>query len=135
MITFLDACAVIYRVEAVEPYETRIDEMLARLRARHPDLALAVSRLSLLECRIKPLRDRNEELLAKYERFFGPPDLKIVELGASVVDRATLIRAETSLATADALQAASALSLDDDAVFLTNDPKFKRVAGLNVELI
>jgi hypothetical protein len=32
VIGFLDACAVIYRVEAVEPYETRMDGMLARRR-------------------------------------------------------------------------------------------------------
>lgn len=135
MIVFLDACAVIYRVEAVEPYASRTNDVLKRFRARDPETALAVSRLSLLECRVKPFRERNQVLLAKYERFFGAPDLVIVGLDDAIVDRATLIRAETNLGTPDALQAASALSLPGEVFFITNDVKFNRVAGLKAELL
>ncbi len=135
MIVFLDACAIIYRVEAVEPYASRANDVLKRFRARHPETALAVSRLSLLECRVKPFRERNQMLLAKYERFFSAPDLVIVGLDDAVVDRATLIRAESSLPTPDALQAACALSLAGDVLFVTNDREFKRVAGLTVKLL
>jgi predicted nucleic acid-binding protein len=133
LIAFVDACAVIYRVESVEPYLTKLKAALAALHAREPDIA--VSRLSLLECRILPLRQKREGTLALYQDFFDSPGLRIVELDAPVVDRATIIRAETNLRTADALQAASALSLPGDVLFITNDEKFKHVAGLNVELL
>lgn len=134
MIAFLDACAVIYRVEAVEPYLSKFKRTLARLhRSGSPEIA--VSRLSLIECRVKPLRDRDQTTLGLYHDFFGAPGLRIVELDPEVIDRATVIRAETNLTTADALQAACALALGEDVRFVTNDGKFKRVRGLDVMIL
>lgn len=135
MIAFLDACAIVYRVEAIEPYASTVDDVLKRFHADDAAATLAVSRLSLLQCHVKPVRDRDQALLAKYERFFNVPDLAIVELDEAIVDRATLIRAEFNLPTPDALQAACASSLGAYTRFITNDPRFRRVAGLNVELL
>ena len=55
---------------------------------------------------------------------------RIVELTAAVVDTATTLRASYVLKTPDALQAASALSLGDDVVFVTADLGFARLSGL-----
>jgi predicted nucleic acid-binding protein len=130
---FLDACAVIYRIEDAVPANARLLERLAALRAGSAQIA--VSRLSLLECRVRPLREGDADLLARYDEFFAAPDLRIVELDADVVEGATLIRARTGLRTPDALQAASSLSFDPHALFLTGDAAFRRVPGLRVELI
>ena len=51
------------------------------------------------------------------------------------VNRATTIRAETNLGTPDSLQAASALSLPGEVLFVTNDAKFSRLPELKVELL
>lgn len=73
--------------------------------------------------------------LAAYEAFFAKPDLVIVELGAKVVDLATLIRAQHGLRTPDALQAACCLQLRAEHAFLTGDKAFRRVSGLDARVI
>ena len=135
MIAFLDACAIIYRVEAIEPYLSKLKRALAQLHGGATLPAIAVSRLSLIECRVKPLRDKDRTTLGLYRAFFTAPGLRIVELVPEIVDRATVIRADTNLTTADALQAAAALSLGGAAQLYTNDEKFKRVRGLKVVLL
>jgi predicted nucleic acid-binding protein len=132
---FLDACAIIYRVDAVEPWLSRLTAALTRLHSGATQPGLAVSRLSLLECRVQPLRKNDRPLLAAYGEFFATPALQLVELDAEVVDRATIIRSQTNLPTPDALQAACALSIPDDVHFVTSDRKFQRVAGLKLELL
>ena len=135
MSVFLDACAIIYRVDAVEPYLSRLKAAFARLHSGSRPAGLAISRLSLLECRVQPLRKKEKPLLAPYEEFFSTPGLQIIGLDSEVVDRATIVRAQTNLPTPDALQAACALSIADEVRFVTSDRQFKRVAGLNVELL
>lgn len=132
---FLDACVIIYRIEDAFPWNTRLVAWLDNARAQHGAISIAVSRLSMLECRIKPLRDGDHALLSRYDEFFSAADLSIVELDADVVEGATRIRALAGLRTPDALQAASCLSLDRDAVFLTSDVGFRRVPGLRVETL
>jgi hypothetical protein len=44
MILFLDACALIYRVEKVAPWNARLAKRFADLRRKHVGLQLAVSR-------------------------------------------------------------------------------------------
>jgi predicted nucleic acid-binding protein len=133
LIAFFDACAVIYRVESVEPYFSRLKAALKTMSVKGLDIA--VSRLSFMECRILPLRRKQAATLEFYLDFFSAPGLHVVELDAAVVDRATIIRADSNLGTPDALQAASALSLPGEVLFITNDSKFQRVPGLKVELL
>jgi predicted nucleic acid-binding protein len=132
MILFLDACALIYRVEEVAPWNQRLAKLLATYRRKHADLSLAISRLSRLECRVQPVREGNAELLARYETLFSAPDLHTVEIDANVIEGATQIRARFGLRTPDAIQAASCLALDAKHVFLTNDRSFARVPGLSL---
>lgn len=135
MTAFLDACAIIYQVEAVAPYQARLAALLAALRRSEPGLVLVASRLSRIECRSKPLHERHAELLGRYDAFLGADGLLIVEITADVVDLATAIRAEFRLKTPDAIQAASALTLGAGTVFVTSDPIFERVHGLDVRLL
>jgi predicted nucleic acid-binding protein len=128
---FLDACALIYRVEEVSGLAGRVADLLTAYRRKHKDAQLAVSRLSWLECRVHPLREGDAELLARYELFFSAADLRIIEMDANVVDGATRIRAKFGLRTPDAIQAASCLSLGYEHVFVTSDRVFARVPGLN----
>lgn len=132
MIAFFDANALIYLIEGAEPFAGRVRAALAQAMAEHPDLSAAVSRLSWLECRIRPLRTHDVATLAAYDAFFARPDLTWVELGRDVVELATVIRARHGLRTPDALQAASCLQVGAAHLFFTGDEGFKRVAGLNV---
>ena len=133
MILFLDACALIYRFEGNAGFRAAITRMLSKLNAESAVAAVAVSRLSVLECRVKPLRDGDAALLKRYDAFFAA--CHIVELSAEVVEKATTLRVHYALKTPDALQAAAALSLSADTRFVTGDRVFAKVAGLDVRLI
>ena len=132
MILFFDASALIYRFEGLPPFQAAAARAVTDLLRKHPTAQPAISRLSLLECRVKPLRDRDQALLQRYERFFADPTLRIVDLDARVIDMATRLRAESGLKTPDALQAASALSLSGPVTFLTGDGGFERVSKLKI---
>ncbi len=133
---FLDACIVIYWVEASEPFYSTLLSKLEHINKEYPHHTLAVSRLSLLECLVKPLQEKNEKMLGIYKKFFELPGLSMIEINAQVVDIATTLRAyHKKLRTPDALQAAACLSIRVPHLFLTNDKHFKDISGLKVALI
>ncbi|MDT0619224.1 PIN domain-containing protein [Salinisphaera sp. P385] len=130
---FWDACAVIYFVDNIEPWASRLSARLLELDSRFS--GHAVSELSLLECRIKPLREQNAAVLAAYDRFFSRKDLLQVPVNKAVILEAARVRAAYNLKTPDAFQAASALSLAGEVLFVTNDRCFDKVLGLRTEII
>jgi predicted nucleic acid-binding protein len=135
VIGFLDASALIYLIEGQEPFARKVRSAMARLVQTDPALAVAVSRLTWLECRVGPMKTNDGAALAGFDAFFAQPDLKWVELSREVVELATVIRVHHGLRTPDALQAASCLQLGDAHLMLTGDAGFRRVAGLKVQLL
>jgi len=132
----LDACALIYRFEGNAALRDATTGLIAELTANQPKVALAVSRLSVLECRVKPLREGDSALLQRYAAFFAA--VQVIELDAHVVEIATDLRARQGLKTPDALQAACALrwqSMGEKVVFLTADNGFAKVPELGLRLI
>ena len=132
MTLFLDACVLIYWMESVEPFYSDLIKNLQNLRCQYPQAKFAVSRLSWLECRVKPLRDQDQFLLDLYEQFFATNNLKIIDLDAQVIDTATGLKAKYNVRTPDALQVASALAISDIVLFITGDVKLKRFQELQV---
>jgi predicted nucleic acid-binding protein len=135
VIAFLDASALIYLVDGEAPWAEATQATLHQLAVEATDLPLVVSRLSMLECRVAPLRRGDQSCLDRFEALFAQPDLLVVELSASVVELATQLRANHGLRTPDALQAACCLQLGPDAVMITGDAGFQRVQALQVRLI
>ncbi|CAH2030833.1 type II toxin-antitoxin system VapC family toxin [Trichlorobacter ammonificans] len=135
MTIVLDACIIMYWVEGVEPYYSRVASYIKQLEGEQPRVSYAVSRISLLECLVKPVRDNEMELLQRYGEFFASRNLRIIELSPGVIDRAIQVRAFCNLKTADAMQAASALSLKGPVCFVTNDKRFGVVPGLSIRML
>ena len=108
VIIFLDATIIIYQVEAIPAFRDKVRFVVTEIFDAHPGCRFAVSRLSLLECLVKPVRERNIPLIERYRSFFSANDLVIVEISPQVIERALLIRSDTGLRTPDAIQAASA---------------------------
>lgn len=129
----MDACALIYRFEGAADFRDATARRVAQLTQGKSQVRLAVSRLALLECRVKPLREGDVLTLQQYDDFFA--EAEIVEIDNKVIDLATRLRAQHGLKTPDAIQAASALVWQPEAVFLTSDQTFAKVQGLNVQLI
>lgn len=123
MTLFLDANIIIYRVETVDPFNQQLLLLLQELTTKHSNTDFAVSRLSMLECLVKPLRDNNSNQIDRYRAFFVSTGLQIIEINALVIETATLLRARHGLRTPDAIQAASALSLKGPVTFLGSSHK------------
>ena len=135
MILFLDANIIIYRVEAVEPFNQRVLATVQELVVQHPNAGFAVSSLSMMECLVKPLREQNSADIERYRGFFASAGLQIVEVSSLVLETATLLRARHGLRTPDAIQAASAMSIKGPVMFLSGDKQFSKVPGLDVRLV
>jgi predicted nucleic acid-binding protein len=59
----------------------------------------------------------------------------IVEITTDIIRTATKLRAQYTLPTPDALQAACALSLPEKPLFVTADKGFKRISQLDILLM
>jgi predicted nucleic acid-binding protein len=130
---YLDANAIIYSVEADPPVR---DSVITRIRQAEqaPGGLIITSRLSRLECRVKPLREADSALLATYDTFFRRRLLKIVEVSAAVIERATELRSRYGFRTPDAIHLATAVEERAD-VFLTGDTKLSRCTEVRVEVL
>ncbi len=82
MIVYLDSMIVIYAVEGPEPFLARAKSRLASLVAAGDQAA--ISDLTRLECRVKPIRLDDADVLADFESFFDAPDLLRFALPSSV---------------------------------------------------
>jgi predicted nucleic acid-binding protein len=135
VIAFLDATPLIYLVDGDAAWSGAVQQALQELAAADPFLAIAVSRLSVLECRVGPLRRGDQASLERFDALFAQPDLLWVELTAPVVEQATRLRALHGVRTPDALQAACCLQLGSDAVMVSGDADFRRIPTLQLRLL
>jgi predicted nucleic acid-binding protein len=135
VIAFLDASALIYLVDGDSAWRGAVQQILQELAAEDSSLCIVASRLSLLECRVGPLRRGDQASLDRFDALFARPDLLWVELTAAVVEQATRLRAQHGLRTPDALQAACCLQLGPEAVMVTGDSDFRRIPSLQLRLI
>jgi hypothetical protein len=100
-----------------------------------PNGTLVTSRLSRLECRVKPLPDRDSHLLSLYDGFFARPRLELSEITSAVVDKATeLMRVAYKFKTPDALHLATAIEAKAD-FFLTGDANLQKCSEIPVTLL
>ena len=128
---YLDASAIIYSIESAPPLRNVV---LSRILAAEstPGGAILTSRLSRLECRVRPLKLAQISLLQTYELFFTQPSLDLAEITAAVVERATDLRVKYKFKTPDAIHLATAIELGADAL-LTGDRDLTRCRELKVE--
>lgn len=126
---YLDAAPVIYAVERVALFFPVVDARLST-----PGIVRVASDLTRLECRVKPVREGNADLLKDYDDFFAYAVAEIVALSREVIDRATEIRARYGFKTPDAVHLAAAVVTRCD-VFLTNDHQLDRFPDISMEVV
>ncbi len=110
------------------PLETRLQPQ------RGTGRFLLTSRLTRLECRVKPLRNGDAALLALYDAFFASAEVGLLDVTEPVLEKATDLRAHLNLKTPDAIHLASAI-LAGAAAFLTGDRNLARCAEVPVEIL
>ncbi len=104
---YLDSCIAIYYVEHHATLSARVATALFPATGDQP--AAVFSDLTRLECRVLPLRQGKQALLARYDEFFDLPDCIKAGVDTGVFDLATELRARHGLKTPDALHLAAAL--------------------------
>ncbi len=129
---YLDANSIIYSIEGT--LEFRGQALGWIKQAETADGVVVTSRRSRLECRVKPLRDGDADLLARFDGLFARDVLEMVDVTSEVIERATELRAAHNFRTPDAIHLASALVAGAD-VFLTGDRDLAKCPGLKVELL
>jgi len=130
---YLDANVLIYGVEGPPAVRDQVFAWVDRVEAT-PDGVAITSRISRMECRVRPLRLLDHTLLARFEAALQAANLLVIDVTAEVVERATEIRAQHGFRPPDALHLATA-SLEQADVFLTSDKKLARFTGLPVEIL
>jgi uncharacterized protein len=128
---YADAGVIIRLIEGVPRVRDAIVASLARIRSQRP--FILTSRLSRLECRCRPLREKNDRTLRLYDTFFVGPEVVVAEISETIVEKATELRAALGFKSPDAIHAATAI-LDGVSEFWTADRDFLRCPELKVEL-
>ncbi len=125
---YVDSGIVIRLIEGADRVRIPIE---SRLRAIPiAERFMATSRLSMMECRCKPLRENHSKILNLYDAFFVQRKLRLREIDAAVVDEATRVRAAVGLKVPDAIHAATAM-LAGVAEFWTTDQDFFEMSRID----
>ena len=132
MLIYCDSVILIYYLDATGSFHIRARNRLMALCAAGDQIA--ISDLTRLECRVRPVRLGDVIGLARYDNFFTLPDVCRVPLTTAVFDRATNVRALYGYKTADAIHLAAAVEAACD-VFLTNDTRLSGFPDLRVEVL
>jgi predicted nucleic acid-binding protein len=132
MLVYLDSVICIYAVEGSPSFQTRARARLAAMMAAGDQPA--ISDLTWLECRVKPIRLGTLAALADMEAFLTASDVVRVPLPTAVYERACRIRAVHNFKLADALHLAAAIE-SGCKLFLTNDHRLSSFPDLPVEVL
>src|SRR4051794_13873008 len=118
MLVYLDTVICIYAVEGAPSFQARARARLAAMQVAGDQPA--ISDLTWLECRVKPIRLGDSVGLADMERFLTASDVTRVLMPTAVYERACRVRAVLHYKLADALHLAAAVEAGC-GLFLTND--------------
>ena len=132
MLVYLDTVICIYAVEGAPSFQARAKARLAALAAAGDQQA--VSDLTWLECRVKPLRAGDTFALAEMEAFLTASDVVRVPMPTAVYERACRVRAAHRFTLADSLHLSAAIEGGCGA-FLTNDHRLGGFPDLPVEVL
>lgn len=133
MRVYLDANVIIYLIEGEPGIRAAAMKRIAEIDAQVGSVIIT-SRLSRLECRVKPLRGGDLPLLAIYDTLFGHNRVHLTDITAPIVERATDLRARYGFRTPDAVHLATAIEARAD-LFLTGDEALTRCRELRVETL
>jgi len=123
----VDSAPIIYVLES----HARLAARFAPLFDRHRDgeLAFAVTTITIAEVLSGPLRAGDEALAKRFRSVLE--SWQVVDLKADIAESAARLHASLKLKLADAIQAASAISVNADAL-VTHDRDFSRLRAMRV---
>jgi len=130
---YLDANAMIYSAEKIDPYYTLLQPLWQAVKQSH--IAVVSSELLLLETLVKPIREENKVLENIFREIFtSSEDIQLIPISKEILEQAAYLRATVGLKPPDAIHAATGL-FAHCSLFITNDAAFTRVKELPVALL
>lgn len=126
-LVLVDSAPIIYILESNSDFAKHF----APLFKRHAqgEIIFAVSTITVAEVLTGPLKAGEEALAKRYRAVFEA--WQVVELTCDIAESAARLRGKYGLKLPDAIQAASALAINADAL-ITHDRDFSKVRGLRV---
>ena len=123
----IDSPPIIYYLESHPRFAGRFEELFEAHRSAR--VRFAVTTVTMAEILTGPLQAGDEVLARRYRTILE--SWQVVDLTADIAESAARLRASLRLKLADAVQAASALAVDAEAL-VTHDRDFSRVRSLRV---
>lgn len=126
-LVLLDSAPVIYFLEGHPKLGARFAPLFEAQAAGR--ILFAATTVTLCEVLTGPLKAGNLSLARRYRKVFDT--WRLVDLDTDIAESAARLRATLGLKLPDAVQAASALAIDADAL-ATHDRDFSRVSSLRI---
>lgn len=126
-LVLIDSAPIIYILEANAEFAARFEPLFKR--HAQGEIVFAVSTVTIAEVLTGPLKMGEEALAKRYRAVFEA--WQVVELTCDIAESAARLRGKYGLKLPDAIQAASALAINADAL-ITHDRDFSKVRGLRV---
>ena len=123
----LDSAPIIYVLEGKQALAARYTPLFDRHDAG--TLRLAVSTITIAEVLAGPIKAGAEALAKRYRAALE--SLTVVSLDADIAESAARLRGKYGLKLPDAIQLASAIAINADAL-VTHDRDFRNVKGMRV---
>lgn len=115
---FWDTNLFIYLIEAVQPFDSKIQQVIQSMRQRQ--IELITSALTVCETMVYPIKQQDQLLIQKYQQLFS--GIEIVPIQQDLAPEFAGLRARPGIKTPDALQLACAKKAGAGE-FLTNDDR------------
>ncbi len=126
-LVLVDSAPIIYVLEGNPKLAPRFRPLFDR--HAKGEIAFAVSTITIAEVLAGPLNAGSEALVKRYRAVLE--SWQVVELSADIAESAARLRASLKMKLPDAVQAASAIAINADAL-VTHDRDFSRVTALKV---
>jgi predicted nucleic acid-binding protein len=123
----LDSAPIIYLLEDHPRYRRRFEPIFDSHAAGH--VRFAVTTITIAEVLTGPLGAGEEVLARRYRSILE--SWQVIDLDAGIAESAARLRGLFRLKLADAVQVASAIAINADAL-VTHDRDFSSVSGLKV---
>jgi predicted nucleic acid-binding protein len=123
----LDSAPIIYLLEDHPKYRARFEPIFDSHAAGH--VRFAVTTITIAEVLTGPLAAGEEILARRYRGILE--SWQVIDLDADIAESAARLRGLFRLRLADAVQVASAIAINADAL-VTHDRDFSSVTGLSV---
>jgi predicted nucleic acid-binding protein len=123
----MDTAPIVYFLEAHPKFAKVFKSLFERHAAG--ELRFAVTTVTIAEVLTGPLQSGNEALAERFRAILQ--SWQVIDLTADIAESAARLRASLRLKLPDAVQAASAIAINADAL-ITHDRDFSRVHSLLV---